>query len=283
MEYKYDIFISYSRKDMAVADRICNAFKQQGITYFIDRQGITGGMEFPALLAKAIKESRMFLFLASENSYASKFTQSEIIYAFNKKQKDEIIPYIIDGSTLPEELEFTFSAINWRNLKQHPIETVLIDDILFKLGRQRIAEHTESGPADYEEVFYTSAEALKKKPESKKSWLSRLQTLQHSGPQYVLYSSLLLLIVCIIYWLFSDNKDRSFADFMIVVFYITVFVSIIGLVKPSIVFSPSRKDVAIYGLSAVFISFVGLCFVIPDDETPEANNTEEVTTEAHDY
>jgi len=80
MEYKYDIFISYSRKDMAVADRICNAFKQQGITYFIDRQGITGGMEFPALLAKAIKESRMFLFLASENSYASKFTQSEIIF-----------------------------------------------------------------------------------------------------------------------------------------------------------------------------------------------------------
>lgn len=283
MEYKYDIFISYSRKDMAVADRICNAFRQHGITYFIDRQGIAGGMEFPALLAKAIKESRIFLFLASENSYASKFTQSEIIYAFNKKQKDEIIPYIIDGSTLPEELEFTFSAINWRNMEQHPIETILVDDILLKLGRQRGAEHAQSDSADYEEVFFASAEVLKKKSESQNPLSSRFKNLKYSGPQYTLFSTLILLVVCILYWLFTDNKDSSLDDFMVVVFYITIFVSIIGLIKPAFVLSPNRKDVAIYGLLAVFVSFVGLCFVVHDDETPESDSTDDVTIEAYDY
>ena len=137
MDYKYDVFISYSRKDTDVADRICRAFDEEGISYFIDRQGIGGGMEFPAVLAKAIKESVVFLFLASKNSYESKFTQSEIVYAFNKKQKQDIIPYIIDGSTMPDELEFTFSAINWRQMDRHPIDTTLVDDVLYRLGRQR--------------------------------------------------------------------------------------------------------------------------------------------------
>lgn len=134
---KYDVFISYSRKDSVIANNIINVFDKEGITYFIDKQGIGGGMEFPAVIARAIKESRIFLFLASKNSYTSKFTQSEIVYAFNKKQKQDIIPYIIDGSSLPEELEFTFSAINWRRLEEHPIDSVLVNDILFKIGKKR--------------------------------------------------------------------------------------------------------------------------------------------------
>lgn len=133
--FKYDVFISYSRKDTSVADKIARAFEDAGISYFIDHLGIGGGMEFPAVLAKAIRESKVFLFLASKNSYESKFTQSEILYAFNKKHKQDIIPYIIDGSTLPEELEFTLSAINWRRLEQHPIETVLVNDVLHKVGK----------------------------------------------------------------------------------------------------------------------------------------------------
>lgn len=111
---KYDVFISYSRLDTKIADQICRAFDAAGITYFIDRQGLSAGMEFPVILANAIQNSRIFLFLASRNAYESKFTNSEITYAFNKKSKGEIIPYIIDGSTLPEHLQFVFSSINWK-------------------------------------------------------------------------------------------------------------------------------------------------------------------------
>lgn len=111
---KYDVFISYSRLDTKIADRICEAFDAAGITYFIDRQGLSAGMEFPKVLADAIENSKLFLFLASQNSYKSKFTDSEITYAFNIKEKGNIIPYIIDGSTLPKHLQFVFSSINWR-------------------------------------------------------------------------------------------------------------------------------------------------------------------------
>lgn len=65
---KYDVFISYSRKDTAVADRVCRAFDRAGISYFIDRQGIGGGFEFPRVLAENIVGARLFLLLASENA-----------------------------------------------------------------------------------------------------------------------------------------------------------------------------------------------------------------------
>jgi len=135
----YDVFISYSRKDTAVADRVCAAFDRAGISYFIDRQGIGGGLEFPEILAEAIVGCRKVLFLASANSYASKFTNSEIAFAFNKKEKNSIIPYCIDDCEMPIGLQFVFSGINWRTLREHPIESVLVDDVLGMLGRPRIS------------------------------------------------------------------------------------------------------------------------------------------------
>lgn len=126
---KYDVFISYSRKDSAIANEICSAFDHAGIKYFIDRQCIGGGMEFPIAIADAICDSRLFLFLASENSYQSKFTNNEITFAFNEKSKQSILPYIIDGSELPRHIRFVFAGINWRNIKEHPIGTILVRDV----------------------------------------------------------------------------------------------------------------------------------------------------------
>ena len=131
----YDIFISYSRKDSAIAERICRAFDKAGISYFIDKKGIGGGMEFPAVLADAICDSHLFLYLASENSYSSKFTNNEITFAFNEKPRESILPYIIDGSELPRQMRFIFAGINWRTLAEHPIETVLVEDLKNLLGK----------------------------------------------------------------------------------------------------------------------------------------------------
>ena len=138
---KYDVFISYSRKDTAIANKVCAAFDKVGISYFIDRQGIGGGLEFPRVLAENIIDSHLFLLLASENAYASKFTTSEIVFAFNKMSKQSILQYIVDGSSLPLELEFTFAGINWRNIADHPIEPVLVSDIMKLLGRSSKQTH----------------------------------------------------------------------------------------------------------------------------------------------
>lgn len=134
---QYDVFISYSRKDTAIADEICKAFDLAGISYFIDRKGLPGGFEFPEELAKAILNSDIMLFLASNNSYSSKFTNNEITFAFNEKEKGSILPYIIDESQLPITLRFIFAGVNIRNIKEHPISSILVDDILQLLGKDR--------------------------------------------------------------------------------------------------------------------------------------------------
>ena len=166
---KYDIFISYSRKDTAIADEICAALDKQHISYFIDRQGIGGGMEFPTIIAESILNSQLMLFLASKNSYDSKFANNEVTFAFNKKPAGSIIPYLIDNSTLPPALEFTFSSINIRTLSEHPINTVLMKDICKILGRSYIntnssdQQNKESGSTD------NSANQEKKDHKRKKS------------------------------------------------------------------------------------------------------------------
>ena len=124
-----------------VADAICKALDRNGITYFIDRKGICGGAEFPAVLADAIIDSELVLFLASRNSYESRFTNKEITFAFNEKPGNSIIPYIIDGSQLPRNLRLVFADINWRTITEHPIDTVLMDDL-------RTILHIDAKPAN---------------------------------------------------------------------------------------------------------------------------------------
>lgn len=262
MDYKYDVFISYSRKDTEVADKICQAFNNAGISYFIDRRGIGGGMEFPAVLAKAIKESKVFLFLASKNSYDSKFTQSEIVYAFNKKQKQDILPYIIDGSTLPDELEFTFSAINWRQMDRHPIDSVLIDDILSKVGRQRkpCVENCQSvnrGDAGNKHGTFMNSLPLAKRPFAGFSFSGK-----HLAWIVLAYSVVLFIVMLIL----SGNYLRahySIIEKVLMISIIVLFIpSVIGIVRPASMALDNRKDVLIFYVSSLVIAFFSLTSIV---------------------
>lgn len=126
---KHDVFISYSRKDSEIADKIYETLTENNITCFIDRVDISGGEEFSPRLAEEIKKSTIFLFLGSENSYMAKWTPKELHYAVRHKDKVAIIPYLIDDKSIPSAIEFLVLDLNIRNIKDHPIETVLVDDI----------------------------------------------------------------------------------------------------------------------------------------------------------
>lgn len=137
----YDVFISYSRKDSEVANRIYDALAAEGITCFIDREGISGGADFPIVLSEAIMGAKVLLLVASENAYASEFTLKEITFAVSNKGSRFIFPFIIDGSTLPKSLEFLLSNINWRTLTpRYRIEKEMVDDIKKKLANPHAGE-----------------------------------------------------------------------------------------------------------------------------------------------
>lgn len=129
----HDVFISYSRRDKATADSICAALDRAGISYFIDRVGVEGGEEIFEKLADAILGCRVFLYLASENSYQSSYTMKEVNFAMSEKIK--VLPYVIDGSKMPGKMRLVFSDINWRTIEEHPVDTVLLKDLNTMLGR----------------------------------------------------------------------------------------------------------------------------------------------------
>ena len=66
---KYDVFISYSRKDSEITDQIYECLEYNNISAFIDREGISGGEAFSPVIAEDTKESILFLLIGRKNSY----------------------------------------------------------------------------------------------------------------------------------------------------------------------------------------------------------------------
>lgn len=144
-----DVFISYSRKDTPIADKICAALDNAKISYFIDRKGISGGAEFYKILAEAILNCKIFLYLASANSYTSKYAKKEVAFALNMRAQ-AIIPYIIDDAEMPMDLVLGFADLNCRNIKEHPIHTTLINDICILVGKERVTPSATTVPTPEE-------------------------------------------------------------------------------------------------------------------------------------
>lgn len=104
---KYDIFISYARKDYVTEDgevipgnivsRVKDFLREKGFTYWFDEDGIYSGEAFATIIAQAIRDSRVFLFISTQASNESEWTVNEIAVA--KALGKQTIPFLADTST----------------------------------------------------------------------------------------------------------------------------------------------------------------------------------------
>lgn len=109
---KYDVFISYSRKDIDVANKLCEALDSARISYWIDRN-IHGSANFLSEITRYIRECKVVVFIASSNSAVSMWTQKEILFAL--KHNKPIVPYRIGDFSFEnnDELDFVFMNVQW--------------------------------------------------------------------------------------------------------------------------------------------------------------------------
>lgn len=93
MKMKYDVFISYSRRDSLIVKRILKEMEERNISCFIDTRDINLSTDFAGIIVEGIKNSSLMLFIWSENSNLSENTANEIAVALEMQKP--IVPYKI--------------------------------------------------------------------------------------------------------------------------------------------------------------------------------------------
>ena len=128
MKYKYDVFISYSRRDYvdenynvipgnAIAE-IQNVFDENGITYWFDKDGIYSGQEFIEIITGAIAESKMLIFISSKHSNESIWTAGEIVEALDGEKA--IIPVKIDNCQYNKKFKLLIRPLDYIDYQENP-------------------------------------------------------------------------------------------------------------------------------------------------------------------
>lgn len=103
---KYDVFISYSRKDYVDENKnvipnndvskIKEALSKAGITFWMDEIGIIPGEDYASKITQHIKACKIFVYISSKAANHSDWTRKEIACALLYKKN--LIPLLLDNS-----------------------------------------------------------------------------------------------------------------------------------------------------------------------------------------
>src|SRR5262245_34566491 len=102
---RLNVFISYSRDDIAFADQLAAALSVLNFDVVIDRQGITGGEDWQQRLGSLIRNADTILFVLSPSSAKSGVCKWEVEQAVRLGKRIIPIPCRpLDGTSPPAEL-----------------------------------------------------------------------------------------------------------------------------------------------------------------------------------
>ena len=136
MEYKYDVFISYSSMDYLnsngdvipgnVIGVIKSLFKQNDISFWIDQKENLTGKMLSHVFADRIGEAPIFLFICSKNAVESRWVVRELSLAFNNGKM--IIPFVCDDSYLDNRVSIYTDAIGrimYKDNREKALESLI--------------------------------------------------------------------------------------------------------------------------------------------------------------
>ena len=131
----YDIFISYSRKDLSLIEPLVKDIeKRANVKCWIDWNGIESGSQFEDVIIKAIDSVKVVLFFLSENSMNSDYAKLEVNYAYNTRKK--VVPIVLDGGSLRGWFLFKFGSVDFIDVKQQRQYDKLINDLTSWCGTE---------------------------------------------------------------------------------------------------------------------------------------------------
>ena len=201
MEHKYDVFISYSRKDIEEVTQLVDMLKKRIPTLdcWFDITGIEcGDEEFDEKIVKIIDNSSYVLFALSKNSMESKWAKDEVMYAKNVGKK--VIPVLLDGAKLEGWFLFKFGRVDCID----STKDIQIDKMM-----KNISEWTKKPILKKEEVEQHEGENVKK----------IISDVKHPTPnpsytKYILGALVVALGIIVGIWQKSDKGTISGHDYV---------------------------------------------------------------------
>ncbi|MCP4350668.1 MAG: toll/interleukin-1 receptor domain-containing protein [Desulfobacterales bacterium] len=127
----YEVFISYTEKDLKSAQRLYNDLKSAGFEPWLDEKNILAGQATKSVINRAIKNSSYFLALLSSNSVSEKgYVHKELkialeIFDENPANTIFIIPVRIDNCKVSDENLYKFQCVDLFSSYEKGLEKII--------------------------------------------------------------------------------------------------------------------------------------------------------------
>jgi len=147
----HDVFISYSKRDKAVADALCAALEQRRVRCWIAPRDVLAGTNYGGALIDAISGARVMVLVFSASSNTSPQVIREVERSVSKGVA--ILPFRIEDVPLSKDMEFFIGIPHWLDALTPPVEghiAELCESVarLLALPDQRGEAPTAGVPAD---------------------------------------------------------------------------------------------------------------------------------------
>ncbi|WP_049769056.1 TIR domain-containing protein [Xylanibacter ruminicola] len=106
----HEVFISYKREESEKAFAVKDLIEKWGIKTWIDKNGIFSSYDFKEVIEKAIENTRVVIFMSSEQANKSVYVKNEVKYAITCKKN--IIPIMLDHSPFGDGLRMDLVNVN---------------------------------------------------------------------------------------------------------------------------------------------------------------------------
>lgn len=165
---QYDVFISYSRRDYvdeqenvlqdSPVKAILDCLDENNISYWFDKDGLYKGAEFVEVIADAIADSKMMVFVSSEHSNSSRYTAGEIFEAIENDLL--IIPLKTDHSQYNKKFKLLLNPLDYIEYYKADALSDMVKAI--NKEKERIAQHVAEMERKREEDERRKREEMEK-------------------------------------------------------------------------------------------------------------------------
>lgn len=109
------VFLSYSRRDMAVVDKVEEALERSGIPVWLDRSDITGGDVWKAKIVAGIKASSAVVLFLSRHSVESGNVATEL--GLGRRHDKPVLPVLLEeGLELDDQFAYDLEGVHYIEL-----------------------------------------------------------------------------------------------------------------------------------------------------------------------